>query len=249
MTLNRAADARVLLGNDPDGGILITSSSNTLTQLIPGATVTLNGISSEAITLNVTEDLGSLTENLEAMVTAFNTALDRIDELTKYDSETQQRGILLGDRTVNSIERRLQKLAASTGLPADGFIRRLSQVGITLKEGRLTFDSQKFNEALESNREEVVQFFTDEEDGLTAWMKKELEAITEEKGLISRREDALEDQKQQINDRVGQLNVLLERKRARYMRQFLAMEQALSELQSQQGVLGQLSALAAAAAK
>ena len=245
ITLNRAADARVLLGNDPQGGILVTSASNTLNNLLPGATVSLNGVSSQAVTVNVTENLANLTDTIGGLVSAFNSALDRIAELTSYDPETERRGILLGDRTVNSIERRLQRLATSTGLPADGLIRRLSQVGITLEKGRLSFDSQKFNGALEANRAEVVAFFTDEEKGLAPWMKKELEAMTQDKGLIPSRGAALETQKKQINERVTAMNDLLLRKRARYMSQFLAMERALSELQSQQGVLSQLSALAA----
>lgn len=245
ITLNRAADARVLLGNDPQGGILVTSGSNTLNNLLPGATVSLNGVSSEAVTVNVTENLANLTDTIDGLVSAFNSAMDRIAELTSYDPETERRGILLGDRTVNSIERRLQRLATSAGLPADGLIRRLSQVGITLEKGRLSFDSQKFNAALESNRAEVVAFFTDEEKGLAPWMKKELEAMTQDKGLIPSRGAALETQKKQINERVTAMNDLLLRKRARYMSQFLAMERALSELQSQQGVLSQLSTLAA----
>lgn len=245
ITLNRAADARVLLGNDAQGGILVTSSSNTLTNVIPGATLTLNGVSEQSVTVNVTEQMGELTDTLGALVTAFNSALDRINELTKYDAETQRRGVLLGDRTVNSIERRLRRLAASTGLPADGVIRRLSQVGIRLEEGKLVFDAEKFNEALSSNRAEVVAFFTDDEQGLAAWMKKELETITGDEGLIPRRDDALKAQKKQIDARVGQMNELLERKRARYLSQFLAMERALSNLQGQQNVLSQLASLAA----
>ena len=47
-----------------------------------------------------------------------------------------------------------------------------------------------------------------------------------------------------MNDRVDRMNELLDRKRNRLTRQFLAMESALAEMQAQQNALSQLSSLA-----
>ena len=74
-------------------------------------------------------------------------------------------------------------------------------------------------------------------------MKEQLEAITGTDGLIERREGALENQTELLNDRVGQLNELLARKQGRLLRQFQAMEQALAVLQGQQAALAGLFAL------
>ncbi len=246
-TLNRAADARVLLGNDPNSGILITSASNTLTDVIPGLTINLNSVSDEPVTVNVTEDLDSTVASLGGVVTSFNALVDRIQELSKYNPETQERGILLGDRTLRTLESRVYRLFTGRVPDAPGGMQRLSEIGIKLEEGKLSFDEEKFRQVLEESPQAVVEFFTNEENGLAVWMQEELEAITEEEGLIPRRNDALGDQKELLADRIEQLDVLLARKRSRLMAQFLAMERALAELQSQQSALGQLAALAGGA--
>lgn len=246
-TLNRAADARVLLGNDPNSGILITSASNTLTDVIPGLTINLNSVSDEPVTVNVTENLDSTVTSLGGVVTSFNALVDRIKELSKYNPETQERGILLGDRTLRTLESRIYRLFTGRVPDAPGGMQRLSEIGIKLEEGKLSFDEEKFRQVLEESPQAVVEFFTNEENGLAVWMQEELEAITEEEGLIPRRNDALGDQKELLADRIEQLDVLLARKRSRLMSQFLAMERALAELQSQQSALGQLAALAGGA--
>ena len=79
---------------------------------------------------------------------------------------------------------------------------------------------------------------------MAALMKEQLQAITETGGMIDRRENTLETQREQIADRVDVLNDRLDRKAEQLMREFLVMEAALARLQSQQTALEQLSSLA-----
>ncbi len=242
-TLTRAQDAVVTIGNDPESGLLVTSSSNTLANLLPGLTINLTGVSDQPVTVTVSRDTESIVAALEGLVSNFNDAIGRLDELGGYDPETEKRGLLQGEGMLLMIESRLFRLVTGTVPGATGAIQRLSQLGIKLSGGKLTFDEEKFREMLEADPEAVTQFFTETENGVANYMKEQLEAITGTDGLIERREGALENQTELLSDRIDQLNDLLARKQQRLLRQFQAMEQALAALQSQQASLASLFAL------
>lgn len=242
-TLNRAQDARIVLGG-AEGGIMVFSTSNTISNLMPGLSVTLTGTSDEPVTVTVTEDHAAAKTAIDGLVTAFNGAIERIRELGGYDAETEERGILLGDSTANNIESRL--LRTMTGFIPGGnsTLRRWGQIGIQVKNGELEFDQAKFDAAYERDPEAVIRLFTQPETGVADTLKKALEEITDSsKGMITRRNKALDSQKEDLTDRITSLNDLLTRKRERLMRQFQAMESALSQMQSQSAALGQIGSL------
>ncbi len=243
-TLSTAQDAKIVLGNNADSGVLITSSSNTITDIVPGLTIDLTGVSDEPVTVTVSRDVDTIVETFQGLVSSFNAAMERIDEVGSYDAETETRGILLGEGTLRMVERRLFQLVTGRPPGASGEIQRLSDIGIRLRNGRLEFDEEQLLAALEDHPEEIAEFFANEDSGLAAAMKEQLEGITEAGGLIDRRENTLERQRELLGDRVDVLNGRLEQKRARLMRQFWAMEAALAELQSQQTALAQLASLA-----
>lgn len=243
-TLSSARDAKVALGEDDANGVLITSSSNTITDAVPGLTLDLLAANENPVTVTVSEDLGSLVSSISGLVKSFNDVLDRIKTLSGYNAETETGGVLLGDSSVRAVESRLLRLITGTVSGAPGGIRRLSEVGIRLSEGKLTFDETKFRDAYAADPQGVTSFFTDETNGIAKKMESEIERLTDDStGLLPAREKALENQKTLLNDRVDVLNDRLLRRRDQLLRQFLSMEQALSSLQSQQTALSQLSAL------
>jgi flagellar hook-associated protein 2 len=242
--LTRAQDAKLILGSDAQHGVLISSSSNTIANVVPGLTVTLNGVSDEPVTVTVNQEVKAAIEALEGLATAFNALMDRIKELAGYNKATEKAGILLGESTVRAVENRIFRLITGTVPGAPGGLQRLSEVGLTLEGGKLTFNAEKFQKALAEGADGVIEFFTQEKTGAAAWIKAQIEAITGSEGLIPRRTEALGKKTEVLNQRVAALNELLERKQQRLTRQFNLLEQALSELQSQQTALTQLAALA-----
>lgn len=242
-TLSTAQDAKIMLGSNADSGVLITSSSNTLTDVVPGLTIDLTSVSEDPVTVTISRDTSAVVEVFQNLVSGFNAAIDRIDEVSGYNPDTEARGILLGESTLQMVERRLQQMIMKRLPEAPGDIQRLSELGLRVRGGKLEFDEEKLLDALENNLDEVIEFFTDEESGMATLMEEQLEAITDTGGLIDRRANTLETQRDQMSDRVDVLNDRLERKAARLMRDFLAMESALAMLQSQQGALASLSSL------
>ncbi len=238
-TLARAQDARVLMGES--GGVLITSGDNTLEDVVRGLTIELHDVSDGAVTLSVQQDVDSIVSAISGLVNDFNAAIDKIDELTAFDPETQQRGILLGDATVRLVEQRLFSVLTRSGFSV-GDVRRLSDLGIDFEDGKLSFDEQAFRDAFAADPEAVRQFLTDPDHGVAVRFKESLEALSESGGMLQKRTDILERERESLNRRVEQLNTRLDRSRERLMRQFIAMEQALAQLQSQQSALASLGA-------
>ena len=135
-TLVRAQDAVVFFGGA--GGqnpLLITSSTNTLSDVVGNVTIDLVGISEEPVTLSVAQDIENVVSDINTFVTNFNGVLDRIDEYTTFNADTLERGVLLGDATVHRLEWRLHQAVTRKydGVP-DAF-SHLFTVGLSVGSG------------------------------------------------------------------------------------------------------------------
>jgi flagellar hook-associated protein 2 len=242
-----AQDARVFFGSSAASGILLTSSTNTFDNVIAGLTFTASGVDEQPVTVTVGRDVDTLVTTLRGLVDDFNAALDRVKEAGAYDAETETPGILQGEGTLYTIESRLSRLFVGS-VYAGGPFTRLADVGIKSGTGgHFTFDEEAFRAAYESNSEAVERLCTDEQFGVAVQIKKQIEQITETEGLIPRATATLADDTDLLQERVDQLNEQLDRKRARLVAEFQAMEAALAQLQSQQAALASLTALATTA--
>lgn len=243
-TLSRARDAVVSLGGDGSAR-LITSSTNTLRDVIPGVTVDLLAASDDPVTVSVSQNIDGIVEDIQAFVDAFNAVQESIGAATRFNPDTQERGPLLGDTTVNLVRNRMNRMVSRTFGEAGGTVTRLFSVGLRIGVGnRLEFDSERFRRAYEESPEQVESLFSREETGFGDVLKETVDGLTRDfDGVLARKSDALDDQKELLNDRIGSLNLLLNRKRARLQAQFAALENALAGLQNQQTALGGLQLL------
>ncbi len=242
-TLTRAQDARILYGSSATSGVLLTSASNTFDSVIDGLTLNATSVSDEVVSVTIDQDIDTLVETMQGLVEDYNSVIDRIDELTAYDEETETAAILLGDTTMQIIESRLFRMFSGS-TTASGQYNRLSEVGLKYTTGtKLTFDEEKFRAAYAANPDAVTDYFTNEEYGVAHAIEEELKRITDSDGLIDRETNTLGKQKDLLQDRVDNMNELLESKRARLMAQFQAMESALALMQSQQSALSTLASL------
>jgi flagellar hook-associated protein 2 len=243
-TLARAQNALISVGgSDASEPLLISSSSNTIDDVIGGLTLNLLAADDQDVTVTVAQDIDSIVEAVRTFVEDYNDVQSAIDDHTSFDPDTLERGILLGDSAVNVIRTRLAN--AVTRQFGSGEFSWLFSVGIRISgDNQLTFDEEKFREAYARAPEHVEKLFTEAETGFGAIVKETLDGITRESdGLIAQRDDLLENQKELLNKRIAALNVLLEAKRARLENQFIGLERALASLQEQQNALIALSSL------
>jgi flagellar hook-associated protein 2 len=260
-TLAEAQDARVVVGSiDSPNSIVVSSSSNKVTGVVTGMTLDLAAPSDTAVQVSVTQNVDGIVSSLNTFITAYNATLDRIDELTKYDSETQEKGVLLGDSTIAQVRDRLYR-QVSRVLPETYSIRQLSSVGISFSTsggGKLELDETKLRQAIEDDPTGVKDLFTKVTTstgssgkevvnyvGIAATLKQELKSLTtSSSGLLTQATTRLDDRIELYTNRIDDMQTLLDKKEARYYAQFQAMETALSKLQTQQSALGSLSSLA-----
>jgi flagellar hook-associated protein 2 len=257
-TLTQAEDARVVLGNlDSSSSIVVSSSSNKITEVVQGLTLELTAPSPTPIQVNVNQNVDSIVNEVNSFISAYNATLDRIDELTKFVPDTNERGILLGDGAVLQIRDRLYRQVSRT-LPLGYEERRLSSVGITYVDrsgGRLQLNETVFRDAVTTNPDAVKELFTKvttttdpttgkekvQYVGIAANLKQELRNLTGSGGLLGLQTNRLDERVELYNRRIEDMQRLLEQKETRYYAQFQAMEKALSQMQSQQSSLASLS--------
>lgn len=246
-----AQDAAVIYGAGGARPLVITSSSNQLTNVIKGVTIELHSTSVSPVTLNITQNLDSVTSELQKFADNFNQLSAKLNELMKFDSETQQKGILLGDGTTQQIQERIFRFF-STAVPSAGTYKTLTSVGLKVgKDSQIEFDEDKFRQAYSTDAESVKKLFTLYEKGTgTAPDKKGIAAIIEDmitamtdpvSGSIARQNQSLDLRTTQFENRMKDIDKLVEIKRARMEKQFRTMESVLSSLQSQQTALNNLS--------
>lgn len=254
--LVEAQDAAVFFGSaDPAKAISITSTTNTLNTVVPGVTIDLVSTSDSPVQVAISRDDGAIVDAGRKFVDDFNVLVDTINDLDSFNPDTEERGLLLGDSTIAQIRSSLFRLVNSRNTDLSSQFVTLAQVGITVRGGsRLSFDETKFRDALASDFDAVEQLFTfketetDEDTGevtLTAGgilprIEDLLDNLTDPlTGTLQSRITGLDDLIALGNERIDQLQIQLDAKRARLEFQFLSMERALAQLQTQSTALAQ----------
>lgn len=247
-TLVAARDAAVIFGSGDAGSpIVLTSSTNTITNAVDGLNLTLVGTSNQPVTITVNRDIEGLVKDIGAFVTAYNTALSTIKQATSFNADTSQRGILLGDDAANRVRDRMNRIANRVIPNVPGPYNRLASIGVSVVNnggGTLALDEAKFRAAYEADPAAVNKLFTDETTGFGKFISDEIDGLTkDDTGVIPRRDEALQDTADLLSKRADQMQVLIDKQRTRLMNQFNQTETILARLQQQQNSLAALSSI------
>lgn len=164
--IQKAQDAKFTMD-----GIKMTRSSNTITDLGVGITLTLN--KTGEINFDVQQDSESVTKAMQDMVDAYNDLVLNLNAATDYNSETGTKGSLQGVTEVNSIRSSIiSKLFESQSV--DGKVEdangnkisakvmlSLQDYGLSMTEsGTLNFDSSAFESKMKENPDLTESFFS-----------------------------------------------------------------------------------------
>lgn len=164
MAIQYGADAKARIN-----GLAVTSSSNTLTDNIPGVTIKLvattttgYGTLAEArspVTMSISEDVTPAVKNVQDFVTAYNTLNKTLADLTKYEAATQTAALFQGDSAVVGLQSVLRNMVGSAS-PNGGLYQRLSDVGLERQlDGSLNINTPKLSTAA-NNGIALQQLFT-----------------------------------------------------------------------------------------
>jgi flagellar hook-associated protein 2 len=157
-TVSQAArNAQVRLDGYPAGG-WIESESNSVSALIPNVTLELRQAGSASVTLS--RDTSQIASRLSNMVSVYNSIVSNLGSVAGYNDQTKSGGMFQGDSTVTGLIAGARDLLVRI---APGFVSGTdpyttpASIGLELdKNGVLSLDSAKLNEALGDNYDAVL---------------------------------------------------------------------------------------------
>jgi flagellar hook-associated protein 2 len=137
-------------------GVSVTSSSNTVSNAIPGVTFQLLGSSASEIQVEITNDNTDITTAVNSFVTAYNAVIKDINGQEGKDSSGNPEP-LYGNPTLAMIQSQLTgSLFAGA---ASGSVSNITQLGISMNnDGTLSLNADTLNSKLTSNFSDVVGF-------------------------------------------------------------------------------------------
>lgn len=212
-----------------EGGQVITRSSNTIADAIPGVSLTL--VTTGKADINTQVEKGSISKPISSFVDAFNKLNDTLKQLTAYVKPGDPgNGPLVGDSTVQSIASHLKQIINSKA--ASGDITSLNQLGVGFdKKGVMTFDSQILDKAVQNNFD-AVKTFLNTSDSVSTRLNTTLSQYLDSKGSLSTQQDSLNKQLTQFAAEKDAVNKRLEATQKSLQQQFIAMDTAVSKFKS-----------------
>lgn len=204
-------------------GFAVTRSSNEISDVIQGVTLSLKDIGTAAVSVGEDRSVGK--SAIEETVTAYNDLIISLN--TQRESTLQGESLLLG------IETRVRRAISNRfNVPGSNF-QYLFDIGITFdRDGILSLDSDKFDQAIEDDFNGVVQLFTDPENGFAQAIDSILSSYVNTGGLIQARTDGLSESRSQIDDDIERIENRVALTEQRLRRQYAALD----------GLVGQLNA-------
>jgi len=145
-------------------GINISRSSNSISDIIPGLSMSLTALGSG--TINLANDVATTVKNISSFVTAYNGVTSFINTQETYDPTAATQQPLFADSTLQTIQTTLQGVfsGAGTGIGnTSNAYGSLSEIGINtnyFQGNTVTVDTNALTQALQTNPTDVQNLFT-----------------------------------------------------------------------------------------
>ncbi|MBN2712686.1 MAG: flagellar filament capping protein FliD [Planctomycetes bacterium] len=141
--------------------IMLTSSTNSNNTAVLGVTLDLHNVSSENISVTISEDTEGVTEAINNMVETFNVLQQFVSELDQWDSDEQQGGLLFADSATRSLMTSLSDQFFNTIDGVNGGLFSFNDIGLSFgDDGVLELDTSTLQSAISGNYEGVKELLT-----------------------------------------------------------------------------------------
>lgn len=240
-------------------GLTVTRSSNEISDVIAGATISLTETTSTAVRLNIVSDRTTLKTNLENVVTAYNDLNTLFTELTAEGSEAELGGALADDTSlVRYLKSQIRSALFADSSTTSGSVSALRDLGVSIdKTGNLTLNETTYDAVVASSYDDVVMMlsantsdqnlFGAESKGLSQDIATILEDFSDSTGVLTTRTSNAEGSLQDYKDELVKLEARMEGVYQRYLTQFSAMESLIASMDTTKDYLeGQLESLSKA---
>ncbi len=214
-------------------GITRTSSTNTLTDLVDGITLTLTKAKpGEAFSLDVESDASTLKASMLGFISAYNTALGALRTQSAAGGEGKLAGPLSGDSAPRAITASLRNAIGNN-------YAELNALGLkTAVDGSLSLDGSKFDAAIAANPSAVKSLLGEDAD-LGKNVRDMLHNYVGAQGLLADRSKSLDTRMKTVGQQRADLDARMERLEASYRRQFTALDAMMAQMQSTSSYIAQ----------
>jgi flagellar hook-associated protein 2 len=236
-TLQAAQDAIAIVGDPTLNPITLQRSSNTVTDAIPGVTLSLlKTTGSSTVTVNVMRDNGAVKENIKKFAEAYNDIVKFVNERTTYDVATKKGALFFGEPTAKGF---LSQLRQALSAPVSGLTTYSSvgEIGFkTERDGVITVDDAKLDSVLSTNYSAVKSLFINQTTvtGVAQRVNAAIDAIDDiSTGALTVRKNSLTKQVSNLATEIDRKEDALSVYEEALKRQYAALDSLLSRLKGQ----------------
>ena len=227
-------------------GIEVQSSSNEFENTIQNVSFEVNEVSPKdaagdflATKLSIGYDKEGLDKKIRDFVDNYNALIDEIKTLTRYgESELEEDGALAGDSLLRGIQSGLASIVGDN--VSSSALGGLFQIGIEFDDdGKLEIGSTDFGlgtgedrleDALEDSFDEIAKLFTDPDEGIATRLYEFSKEYTSYSGLISLRERAAKDDREDLYDQRETLELRMLNYEEILRDKYLNLDQTVAQL-------------------
>ncbi|HGG8856098.1 TPA: flagellar filament capping protein FliD [Enterobacter roggenkampii] len=228
-------------------GIQIVRQNNTITDAMPGVTLTLKAQSTADETLTVARSTDDNKKAITDWVNAYNSLQSTITSLTKYEppavgatAQSSNNGVLMGDSTIRGVQSDLRALLTNV---QSGSYAIMAQLGITQDPvkgadgtvGNLKIDDKKLTKVLTDDPAGVQAYFVGDgkTTGFATQMNNKLTDMLStsvgKEGVIQSAKDGINATLKSIGKRYDAMELTIEATMARYKKQFNDLDKLVTK--------------------
>lgn len=135
-------------------GVTMKRSSNTVTDLAVGMTLTLNNTTTSNATIKITQNTDDIKSGLQSFIESYNSVALKIGDLTTYDTDTKTAATFTGQSEITSILSSLNSVLNKQ----DAQGRSLADLGVERSEnGTISLNTSTLTTMLQNNASEVEE--------------------------------------------------------------------------------------------
>jgi flagellar hook-associated protein 2 len=235
----------------------VTSQSNTITNAIPGVTLTLHGQSNVATNVNFATDTSSSASGVQSFITAYNDVVTLLNSQLRPDPSEAATNNPLAGTDLLTIQRAMQSLL-STKVNGSGAVQTLTDLNVSMQDdGTLALDKlphgNTFAEAIAADPGGANKLFTTTKTGIAALVDALVQRQTEPSsvtlpdgstlsvdGGLEGETTLLQNSATALDDTVNYWQTYLDNERTRLTSEFTAMESTVAALNTTANYLNQL---------
>jgi flagellar hook-associated protein 2 len=232
-----ASDASITVNN-----VTATSSTNTFTNVVNGATIAVQKKSPDTVTITVNQDASGAKALISEFVAAYNDLVAFTQE-QQTASRNSDNGSIGRDSVLRSASSALRQ-ALGEANAADSTFQYLATVGIGFTTtGQLTFDASDFDSAAATGGLDHLQTLFSGDgstDGVFGVVHDTIAVYTASDGLVTTQQSALAAKTTDVGQQIADFEARLKVRQEALTREFIAADRAMSTLKAQQNSLSSL---------